>query len=326
MLSIFRSNQLMISLLLIFYAAALHASVFILPESWSPSAYGVFSGWIYEVVGTSGFLPDALAVGLLFVQAFFINVVATSNRLANEVNLFPGLFYLLAASLLPEFLHLSPHHIANTFLIIALAELMKTYKTPSCADTIFNVGFWIGVGSLFHFSYLTFILMGVIGLGVMRAFKFRERLMLLIGALTPYLLTAVYFFWHGRLGEFFQKQFAENFSVLDIHIQPSWDLYIKAGFFGLILLIVLFSYNQYVFKKNIQVQKKVAIFFWAVFSGVLTIFLQAGIQLDQLLVLVVPVGVLLSFNFTDLDRQWAEILHFLLFLVVLLLQYKELIL
>ncbi len=132
-----------------------------------------------------GLLPTLLTIVLLSLQAVLINVLVSNHRLASEVSLFPGLFYILIASSLPDFLCFSPIHLANTFLIIALGILMATYKQSSCADLIFNVGLWLGVASLFYPPFLLFLFVGMAGLNVLRAYKIRERLMILAGMADP---------------------------------------------------------------------------------------------------------------------------------------------
>ncbi|HRF38701.1 MAG TPA: hypothetical protein PK198_07925, partial [Saprospiraceae bacterium] len=63
MLSIFRTNQLLYSILLLMYAALLHLSVFVLREAWTPVAPGVFSAWVYQLLGgASGMSAEITAI------------------------------------------------------------------------------------------------------------------------------------------------------------------------------------------------------------------------------------------------------------------------
>lgn len=323
MLNFFRTNQLLFSVLLIFYAAILHLVVFIEPIKWEPISYGYFSGLLYDWIGFNGLIPDLIVIFLLFIQATAINSLVATHRLDDTITLFPGLFYILIASALPRFLHLSPLHLANTFYLIALMELFKVYKKPFAAENIFNVGFWISVGSLFYCSYAVFIIWGIIGLNILRAFNLQELLMLLIGAFVPYILSSTYVFWVDQWDIFFKRQFVTSIGFLDFRFVNEPETYLKIIFVDLFLLVAIFSYNLYNYKKNIQVQKKFTVLYWGLFFSAFTLFFQAGIQNDHLLILVLPLGIMLSINFTNMSRRWAEIIHLFILLIIFIFQYQQ---
>jgi len=325
-LALFRTNQLLVSFLLIFYAGLLHIAAFVNPADWQPLGYGVWSEWVYATIGASSFWPNITAIVLLTAQAVFINVLMANHRLADNVTNLPGLFYVLIASALPEFLHLSPLLMANTFYLIALSELLKVYRNPSCPDTIFNVGFWIAIGSFFYPSYLIFIIFGLIGMNSLRAFRLREWLMLIAGSTVPYILLGVYFFWSDQLDRFIATQFYENFAFLDFQKYTGNEFYFKLAFVDLFLLVAIFSSNLYVFKKIMEVQKKISILYWGLFISGFTLFFQADIQLDHFLIVAVPLGMMISINFEAMNKQWAEALHLLILLVIFFFQFQQLIL
>ena len=323
MLALFRTNQLFLSILLIFYVAALHIAAFVFPDAANYSNPGIFSQVVYDWIGNNSTIANILSIILLCLQGILINVVVAENRLTKEVNLFPGLIYILVASLFLEFLHLSPLHLANTFLIIVLMEVMATYKKPNAADRIFNAGFWTAVASLFYFSYSIFLILIFVALNILRAFNFKERLMYLVGATVPYILSGIYYFWHDQLDYFIKKQFAENISYLDFQMSVETMTYVKIGLFSILILAVLLSYGSYTFKQNIQIQKKISILFWAIIIGAFSVLFQSKIQLDHLLILAVPIGFLFSFNFTNMSSRFAELLHFFILVIVFVLQYQS---
>lgn len=322
MLALFRTNQLVLSVLLIFYVAGLHIAGFVFPETTANSNPGILSEWLMTWAGEGSLLSKVFVILLLFLQGILLNIIVASNRLTTEVSLYPGLFYILIASSLPDFQHLSPLHLANTFYIIVIMELMSTYKKSSAADRIFNAGFWAAVASFFYFSYIIFLFLVFIALNVLRAFNIKERLMFIIGAIVPYILLGVYFLWNDQFDFFIQAQFFDNINVLDFKGILSRFSYVKLAIFALLLLIILFSYGSYTFKRNIQVQKKISILYWGMFIALFSIFFQAGIRLDHLLILTVPIGVLLSINFSLMKKNTAELLHLLLLVFVILLQLQ----
>lgn len=326
MLSFFRTNHLAISALLVFYAAVLHLPTLLSPEKVAlpASAHaGIWGVWVYEQTGYQGLIPAILTIILLLVHAILINTMVSNNRLASVVSLFPGLFYILIASSLPDFLSFSPIHIANTFYILALWALMGTYKQPTCADRIFNIGMWLGIASLFYPLYLFFFLVAFIGLNILRAYKIREWLMVVSGIAVPYILVAVYCFWKDSLDVFIKLQFEEPFQLFNFANQSGWEHWVGLAFFAFLILIALGSFGLYNFKMQLQVQKKISVLYWALLISGLSVFIQKGAGTEHLLVAAVPLGIMLSFNFINMSARWAEMLHLVLLVLILCWQYKD---
>ncbi|MDZ4680136.1 MAG: hypothetical protein SGI94_06815 [Saprospiraceae bacterium] len=326
MLSFFRTNQLAAGALLIFYAAILHLSSLLSPDqSAMPAAdqAGILGYWLYPLTGTQGLLPTLLTIVLLSLQAVLINVLVSNHRLASEVSLFPGLFYILIASSLPSFLCFSPIHLANTFLLIALGGLMNTYKQSSCADLIFNVGLWMGVASLFYPPFILLFFVGMAGLNVLRAYKIRERLMLLAGMATPYLLTALYCFWNNELSLFLDLQIFKPFEFWSFaKHEVLWEIVVELVYWFLLILIAIGSAGAYDFKMQLQVQKKISILYWALLFAGLSTCIQKEASVEHLLVTAAPLGIMISFNFILVSKRWAEMLHLVLLVLILCWQYK----
>lgn len=324
MLALFRTNQFIANSLLILYALLLRSGVFFQPGAWTAPQHGVLSEWIYAWLGIGSNASASLAIFLIIFQALLINIMMSEHRIANEVTLLPGMFFVLFASCIPQFLYLSPLLMANTFYILAFMEIFKTYKKPSSAGKIYNAGLWIGIASLFYFSYIFFFALGFIALGILRAFNIKEGLMLLFGFLSSYFLIGTYSFWKGKWSIFWESQFLNNFSFLDFDFgsTPVWEWYFAFGFFLLMILITLFSYNRYVMKKNIQKQKYINILYWGLIISSLVILFQMDVRIEHIMIIVPPLSILLSFNFLSLSRPAAESIHLLLLFGILALQTK----
>jgi len=323
-LTLFRTNQLFASVLLVFYIALLRASAFVIPFSTEPLGAGLFAEWVYVWIGHEGLTPSIVAMALLLIQGTYLNVLVSEHRLASEVSLFPGLFYVFACSVLPEFHYLSPVLMANTFYIVVLGEVYGTYRRAEVSGRIFNIGFWTGIGSLFYPSFVLFLLFGFVGLNIFRAFRFRERLMMIIGLLVPYFLVGTYYFWMDQL-PFFMQAVGSGFEALDFVPAPATWVYRSLGVMAILLLVVLFSHRSYLLKQIIEVQRKINLIYWGLLISASTILIQAGIQLDHLMILAVPLGTLLSFNFIRMPARQAEVLHLLMLALALGLQFLPMI-
>ncbi len=323
MLSLFRTNQISFNFFILINLFILRIPSFYFPLKWEPLAQGILQKWIYDAFGTEGVLINTVTLLIIFAQAFLLNELSFKHRLLKEMNLFPGLFFGTICCCIPGFLVPSPLHFANLFLLIALSELLHTYRSSEGADKIFNVGFWIGVASLCYFSYAIFVLLAFFGLNLMRALKFREILMIFSGFLVPFILLGTYMFAKDDLAAFLDIQFYSNLGRL--RLEGTSDFYSAVGLIGfsMLILVTILSYPVYIARKKRQEQRKIQVFYWVYLLTLPTLFLQADIKLEHLLILALPIGLFLSMNFSRLKKGWSDGIHLLLFAGILLLQYRE---
>ena len=321
MLSIFRTNQLFVSALLLLFIAILRAYPFFFPIEWEAPKHGLLAAHIYQFTGQNSFVAYLSASILLFFQAVIVNMMASIHRLDREVTMIPGLIYITLCSILPEFLIFSPVLIANTFLLLAILELLQTYKKTACSDRIFNVGFWLAIASFCYVPYLGFTLGMMIGLRILRPFRLGERIAFFSGVIIPYFLLGVSFYLMDDLHHFWEVQFAGVGVISFFPLALSFSSVLKILLFVLFIALTVLSYRVYTAKKNIDVQKKIDIFYWVLLSSLLIFAFHQAFYLEQLLALGIPLGIFLSLNLTAIANRWAETWYFLAILSILLIQY-----
>ncbi len=325
MLRLFRSNLLLGNILILFYLVLLRSVVFVHPTAaWKGGGEGILSRWIFSAAPTSSLEAQVAAVLLIFVQAILINQLMSQYRVTNDVSAFPGLFYALMANLLPDYLTLSPILLGNTFLLLAIYYLYNTYRNQNCPDIIFDIGLWIGVASLFQFSFIIFSLWGIMGLAIMRGIRPKEVLMLLIGVFVPYLLIGVYLYWYNQLPMLFDQHILSNFKWLDIRIVAEPMSYLKLGIVGLLVIMVILSGSSFYSRRDVGTQKCITILYWTLFFAGLTLLTQANVQIEHLLIFALPLGMLLSLAFLQFNESAAETFHLLLLMGILILHYQYL--
>lgn len=321
-LTLFRTNQISGALSFLLYLFILRGVDILFPyqHAWQPTAMGVASEWIFQYIGDNMRLDDILSFSLLFIQAILITVVVRKHQILMTEILLPSAFFILASCAIPAFLHLSPQMLANTFIILALDQLIVTYRKNNFAHHLFNVGFWIGLASLFYFSYITFILLAFLGLSSIRTFSVREILMILSGALVAYFLAGAYYFLIDQFPYFLEHQCYQNFGILDFKGSLSINTFVELGIFTIMLIMVLFGYGNMIFRKNISIQKKIGIFYFALFVSLGSLFIQSNVDTAHLAILTVPLGFLLGVWAKEISPTMAEVFH--LFLVVVILVWQ----
>ena len=303
------------------YAAILHLSAWYVPDTWAPTGYGLFAEWVYQWIGYKTGVAHIVVILLVFMQSVTVNVIDFSNKLSREQTLFPGVFVVLLSALAPVFLHLTPYHLANTFLLFAVAELMQVYRKSKSAGHIFNTGLYTGIAFMFVPSYWVFILFLFAGLNVLRSFDIRERLMTLSGFFTVLFLTGTAYFWLDRWPEFLRKQFGELNTFIDFGQISRFGL-IQLAVLGFILLITLLRQSQLQQKRVMQAQKKIDILYWMLLLGGVSTLVQPEVEEAHALVIVPTLGMLTGMQVANMDKRPAELLHFFLFILVLFFQYR----
>ena len=326
MLSLFRTNQITVSFLFIFYLVLLRlGSYFVLQDNLETIEYSIFATPIIDYLSGNFWLKEIVTILLMVIQATALSLIVMENRLARELSLYPGVFYLLLLHSNPYFLSLSGVLMANSFFILALYEILKTYRKTDAAVNIFNIGLWIGLGSLFYYPMALLVIWSIIGLNFLRRFSIKELLLLLVGAFIPYWILGVYHFWNNSLEHLLQVQVYNNLQFFKYHFYSILEEYAAYGFYVLMLLITFLSGRAYLLKHNIKTQNKINVIYWSLFIGMLILLIFPLIDFRGLLLLSVPLSIFISFNFIILARKWAEWLHLLWFAACILFLLKPLI-
>lgn len=325
MLNLFRTNQILAGVLLLPYVILLYASTFVFPsEQVVPENGGILSDIVYNWLENRVLLSNIIAGLLLWLQSFIINGIVIRHRLQNDLNLFAGLFYILLSCCLPDFRYLSPVLMGNTFFIIALSQILDAYKKTPVADKIFNVGFWLGVAGLFYFSFTYLVLWGIIGIATLRAFRLKEVFQLLSGLVLVYFLTGTYFYWTNSFDYFSEVQFGRNLAFWDFNIEDVKTYSIKGGVIAVLIIITLLSFNKFISKKVMQVQRKISVIYRTLFVLFLTLLFQKNIGVEHLLMFMVPLSFFAAVYFTDMRKSVAETLHLLVLVAILAVGFSPL--
>jgi hypothetical protein len=323
-LAIFRTNQLITNILLLFYTAVLLSAPILQGRIWQVSPSGIGYIWLthfFQGNNTIAWVAGIVAIGF---GAFLVNYLDQAFRLSREISMIPGLAYVLLCCSIPQAGFISPIHLANIFLILALYEVMDTFKRNTVADRLFNAGFFLALASFFYPVYLVFILLLFRGLNMLRGFVFRERLMIVIGVLSTYFLLGVLSFMFDQYELFRRLQFSEAFGLF------KWSNEIV--YFGsllmwlvwlIVLLVALSKQNAFMLKRVIQSQRRINLLYWGPLIAILTLPFQVQLSTAHLLIMAAPLGLLSGMNLQEMNRRWADLLHLIWLALILVFQFRD---
>lgn len=323
MLEIFRRNLFINSLLLLPYIFIVRIGTLINPVSVKlPQDSNILQELIFNNI-THPLAQSIFANLLIFVQVVLINYIFNNHKLAREITLFAGLFYILFVSLIPENLPLSNALIANTFIILAVKNLFETYKNAQASAYIFNTGFMIGLASLYYYPYFTYLIFGIVSLLMIRSFKIIEKLQFFIGFVIPYFLVSTYRYWYDM--PFADFKFIKSLLFQLPHFKSDGLIvtYISVAVLMLGVLFSIFNYGNLTAKKAIQSQKKIDIIYvFMLFCFISLIIFKADIY-PHLLTLAFPLAVLTGINVSESKKIiFYEFLHLFLLGLIFISQFK----
>ena len=323
MLSLFRTNQVLSTVLVMFFAALMLGAPVLMHLKYQSVDYGIANFFINKLIAGNTTTALIIALVFLFLGAFTVNYIDLNFRLSKDINMMPGLFYVLVSCTAPQIGPFSPLHAGNFFLLLSIYELMDTFKKTSVADRIFNTGFYLAIASFFYPSYLVFILLIFAGLNVMRGFDFRERVIAVCGVLVPYVLAGVGMFWFNNFELFWKLQVVQAFGWFDFQ-ETGFTVsnILMISLLALVLLVLIFQQGSLTGKRVIQSQKRINLLYWSLFIAVLSVPVQANLQYQHLMILAPGAGLLSGMLFSSMSRNWAELLHLVWFALVLVIQFQ----
>lgn len=321
-LQLFRTNQILASVLGFSFAFIWHSSVYIHIPVWEPSQSGILMKEISHLIGHSGIGARFTVLLLLAIQVALGNQLVNKYRLADTSTVFPGLFIIMLSCYSPYFLFLSTFHFVNTLIILILYILLGTYNQPKSADHIFNAGLLAGISFLFFPPTMYLILVIFIALSILRTYSIKERLMVICGFVIPPFLAGVYYYWQNNFNLFYELQFTHIFNKPTFLVTPFEYLNLLLYFiFICLVLFLVFSYNKIAYRKIIQSRKRINIMYWILGITFVVLFILPKQGKDVYLLLSLPLGLLTSLGFISMQPKLAEIFHFVLILGLLVSHY-----
>ncbi|PUZ27517.1 hypothetical protein GA0116948_103208 [Chitinophaga costaii] len=204
MIRFFRSGNPLTVLLLLIYTLVvkffylLHPSTY-LADGSEGFLYELLVKWMQQVVGNSPYFFTCLTILILLVQALLFTKIINHHRLFTKPTYLPAMTYMLFTSLLNSWTVFSPVLLVNLIMLWVFSSLTDLYSRASVRDVVFNTGFAIGIASLIYFPSVIFLLLLLISLLIMRAFRLAEWILGLLGLICPIYLLGTYLFLTDRL-------------------------------------------------------------------------------------------------------------------------------
>ncbi|MFT7298207.1 MAG: hypothetical protein ACI81S_001196 [Sphingobacteriales bacterium] len=249
-----------------------------------------------------------LALFLLLLQALFFNKITNEYNFYPRTTYIPGLVYGLVLSLFPQYLFLSPFLILNFFVLLVLQKIFSLYKSNTPIQALFDIGFLIGIASLFYFPIVWMLLVTIIAIGYLRPPAWREWISLILGFLLAFVFCWFIYFWIDQAKGFWTifSSFGVNQSFF--RGEFPWDKFSMMVIIPILLLLVMAVNNFFkTFVKTVIVVRKYFQVLMVMFVvGLLSFFLSKDNSLYHFSWVAIPIAFILTNYFQRSTKLWLS--------------------
>ncbi|MBD2702390.1 hypothetical protein IC229_17205 [Spirosoma sp. BT702] len=291
-------------------------------DSVSPLSALVYWG-LDTLFGRSPLALHGAATLVSVFQIVYFNYLTNARDVYPDRTFWPGLFYMLFMHMSFDCLTLSPVLMSTSFLLLAFGTLIRQMERRGATDEVFEVGFYIGIATLFYLPSALFILWAALSLLFYTGATFRQYSLSLFGFLFPVASTILFYYLFDSFDDFNRNLLASVFRVRQYSLSDFQSLIasllIPLGLGVLGFLSLFNSRNRY---GNFQQRVQQIMVIWFV-AAVLTIGLMPFLAPMAFLSFVPPMAYFSYFYFENVRKAWlAETGFIIAFSLILLLFYQ----
>ncbi len=317
MVLIFREKSAVSVFWLIALSLVIHGHFIVVPPQVVVNNNDV---WMKQLLSPLSTLP-ALGLALLYhaiviVQALRISAVLNNLRMFPKVYFIPALCYLLLMSLYPAWNNITPALLINFIIIWLFSLLAKLYSSPQSKPLIFNIGLLIGTIGLVYSPSLFLLPVCFIALPLLRAFRFNEWMILLLGILTPAYLLAAFLFLNDNLPLFTKA--LPHFHLHTIKLQKQTPFLIAIAAAGLMIVWGIAAWQSNTGKMIIQIRRCWSVLFVMFLFSIPLLFLLKEEDTTVLLLSMMPAAALSSNAFVYSKNNWLQTIMFWILIAVVI--------
>jgi hypothetical protein len=270
-------------------------------------------GFVHFLFGRNSFFYELMALLLVYIQSLFFTLIINRNKVFIERNYLPGLMYAIMVTLSFDANKLSPALLATTFLLFAINSLFKHIdKSDGGTEPVFEVGLFLGIGSLFLYTFPVFLIWAILSLLMFTSVKLHQVLLLLLGYFLPVLVMGLFFYFNNAFEDFYVQWVLKGFGF---EIFTGAKIYQTVIVYGLPLIVAIlgiikvFGNGRY---STFQNRKHQIMVLCGIFAGV-CYFLADNAYTYELICLAPFLAFFVTGWFIHVKGDWLPELLFMLF-------------
>ncbi|HEY0741483.1 MAG TPA: hypothetical protein VGD40_08475 [Chryseosolibacter sp.] len=284
------------------------------------------TAWFHEsmesLCGRSILARHIVAFILIFLQAAYLGIMFITRKVFNENTYIPSFLFVLLFFVSFDTLALTGDLIGFSFLLLALNNLFKEIEFRVQYDeTIFNLGLFISIASLFSFAFSIYILWVMIVLVFFTRSTPRKFLLLLFGFLLPHLLVMSISYLNDSLGKMWEYYYLANLTFKrDVLMSAGGILTISILPLAFLVISVVMLQREARLSKY-QAQVLQIMFLWMGFTLVY-FFYAKNVRPQNLIVFIPALALIFTHFFLSIRRRkFLELNSWVLILGVITMGY-----
>ncbi len=313
-LQLFKSNSVGMIFLIPLLALLLWSDIFMtnqtnfVPLPYSMPAYSFVMRYL-----TNTIISSIFALILIIIQAFYLVYINKVYNFISQRTFLTSLLFVLISSAFLNLHYLHPAIIANIFVLLTIVEIFSSYQKPKVYKASFNSGFLIAVAGLFYVNANFLILFVFISLMVLHSFNWREWISVIIGFITPYIITLFIYYY--------TDQWMSLRVILDTifhhhSLKLNWPLsyYIFTSILFLIGSISIFKLSTTYSNNKISTRNYFSLFTILLIILLLIFLISPFASIELIVIIAVPLSYLVSNYYLSNGNRWAQEISFLFLL------------
>lgn len=273
------------------------------------------------------FMPSWLSFILLWLiislQAMYFNLMLNRQEVIYKNTFIPALIYALFISSTPEFMQFHPVHLVNLLAIRVFDRLFTLFKNEFPVSALFDSAFLAGIMALLYFPAILMLPLLMASLAILRSFKLKEWLIMIIAFLIPFFFMSVIMFWNRSLLVFW-NDYLSHFRNIEtsINLSLSTSLMVTSVFIGILFLLSLFKLRINYRKNVIRMRIYQQIFFIFLLISAGSMLMLRNIRFIDFAFLMVPVSVFCAYFFVS-ARKRVYLYEYTLWILLCLMIWNQ---
>ena len=278
-----------------------------------------FTGWFFAVInwifGDNLALKHILAFIILFLEAVVLGLIFIDKKAFPDSSFIPSLIFGILCVFSFDTLSLSGELVGTFFLLIALNSLFREIEfREENFEMVLKTGLFIGIASLFEFSFSVYVVAVLIILILYTRTSGRKIFLLFTGYLLPHLFLISIYSIKGGVDLLWEYFYVPNLGFGGDSFVTPGSLMVLLSIPVLFFVASLIMLNRESRFTKYQSQLLQAMFFWTIFS-VLQAFYSKALRPHCFIPAMIGLSFFISHFFHIVARKRFAELAFWIFLL-----------
>lgn len=274
------------------------------------------------IFGRSLVAIKVIALLIVIFQSAYFAILLINNKAYTENTYVPALIFALLNFISFDVLSLSPELLGSTVLLLALNQLFHEVEFKIQRDDIvLKLGFYLGISTLFLFSYWPFLIICTFILIAFARATFRKIMLMLFGFALPHLMFVMIYFYRGELGMLWSHFYLPNLTFSGEMLVSTKALFVISAIPLAYFVFSIFMMNREARFTKYQSQLMQIMFLWTL-TAVAQVLIARSISPASLLPTIPPFAYFISHYLLLIRRRWrAELMTWLLLIGIVSINF-----